>query len=1714
MPHDNMPLDLAIDNKDENLPERSGRSGLLAAFRGAKREVSSAVKRVGTKAILLAMVAAAAALGAPHKAEAQTAYTVTDLGQSVGTFGAINNNGQVVGSNFLYSGGTKTNLGTLGGTTTDAYSINGNAQIVGLSQISGNTAYHAFLYNNGTMADLGTLGGSVSSALGINSSGQVVGWAQVPSTVQDAFLYDGTMHDLGSLLGGLTSASSINDSGVAVGIAYNSDGSIQHAFTYDGTLHDLGTLGGSSAGFKAINNNGQIVGGIVLNTSQHAILYSAGSVTDLGTLGGQVSFSYALAINNNGQIGGYSLNSAGVGHAFLYSGGVMTDLNSIVTISGGSYLAYANGINDLGQIVALAANNELYLLTPTATSVAPVKTLGAASNIPCACDPSTGKPVSQRGDPITVGTGNVFEQVTDYATVGQNPLGFTRYYNSLGHISNSGTFAATLGINWRSNYDRYLNIGSSTTVLAERSDGQVLTFTKTGGVWKADSDVDYKLTNSGSTWTLKDHNDTVETYTATAFNLNEAQLTSIQLRNGYTQTPAYNSSNQVQTVTDSYSRSLGFTYYSNGLLETVTTPDGLTLTYSYNASGQHGSTLDRLASVSYSTNPVTSTTYLYEDADLPFALTGITDEKNNRYQTWSYDDATGRALSNQRGGSLGADLTTLTYNNDGTSTVTNALGVADTYTFTTLQGVPKVTQISRAATSTTAAATRTFTYDTNGFLFTETDWNGNQTTYTNNTRGNPTKIVEPTRTTNITYDTTFVHLPATIVTTGLTSTFKYDTVGELLSRTDTDTTTQTVPYSTNGTVEKWQFTYGNSLLTSIQTPRTDVVDKTQFSYDATGALTKITDPLNHATNITAHTGGGLPQTVVDPNNITTILNYDLRLNLHTSTVQTASQNFTTTWTYDPANNLQSVQLPDNSTLTFGYDTAHRLTGVTDLFGNAISYMLNALGVPTATNVTNPSSTVTRTSSIVPDALGRTLQAVGGMNQTTTMTYDPMSNALSITDPLTHKTTQIFDTLNRLSKVTEPAPGGVNSVTYDTHNHVLTATDANGGKTTYVRDGFGNAIQGTSPDTGVTVYHYDLGNNLTQKTTAAGAITNNAFDGMDRISGTTYPNDSTLNVVYKYDEAGHGFGVGRLTSFTDAAGSLTRNYDERGNITQESRTSGTVNLVTSYGYDAASRVALITYPSGWSVTNTRDSMGRVTAVSGTPPHGSATAIVSNIGYEPFGPITGLTYGNGIVEARTYDLDYRLKTVTGTGTAAVQNLSYGYDASDNPKTITDALNAANTQTLGYDALNHLNSAVSGAGGYGTLAWTFNKVGSILTAKAGTVTTNYNYATKSNILNTLSVSGTTTETFGTTADGNTNAFTPAFSGVTGFTFNQAAKLATASNASLQLEQNTYDADGNRASKVGNATGTTLFKYDQAAHVLEEVNVTGGVGSAKVDYAYLGDRPIAAILPSNGKTYFIETERLGTPVLATDNTQAPQWSATYQPYGFTGTGISGIVQNLRLPGQEWDVDTGFNHNGARTYLPTLGRYAESDPIGLRGGLNTYQYANGNPFKAIDPSGLKEVYVYVWNAQVSSGSVGHVAIADTSGSTLLSQFPKHTLRAIDDNTPLSLNETVDREGRLPDRVYQVSISNDSAFSAALTVYGKRFPTWVTSPQLYAAATGMVATNCTNAAYNVLKAGGVVLGDSAPIWPSSLGDELDSLTPSGAVKKLSYIPFAFSPIPK
>ena len=1183
--------------------------------------------------------------------------------------------------------------------------------------------------------------------------------------------------------------------------------------------------------------------------------------------------------------------------------------------------------------VAVDAAGNFYIATPVVNRVRKVtvaeapagapgpnaRGLGNAGDSPGACP---------CGDPITISNGNLFEEVTDYTTAGANALAFTRYYNSL---AGGNTLAVRLGLHWRSNYDRYLRIVSASSVIAERPDGQEVAFTLNTGVWTADSDIDLRLIASGTTWTLTDADDTVETYRSSG--TPSALLQSIQARTGYLQTMQYDSGNQLTGVIDSYQRSLNFTY-DNGLLRSVATPDALVLTYGYTPAGDR----TQLTSVTFSTSPATSLTYLYELPEMPSALTGILDENGNRYATWTYD-GTGRALSSQLGD--GAERTTVSYNDtDGSRTVTLPLGVQAVYKFTTLQGVPKVTEIDRVAAGGVAAAKSTFSYDSNGYLAAVTDWNGNRTTYVNDAHGQPTTTVEAAgtaqaRTTTTLYHAT-LHLPLRTVEPGLTTAFTYDASGDLLTRTATDTTNATVPYVTNGQSRTWTYTWANALPATVKSPRTDVQAVQRFTYGSDGALTAVTNALGQTTRVTEHMPGGLPLTLVDPNGVSTTLTYDSRLRPATSTVMTSAGLLTTTYTYDPAGNLVTVTQPDGSAVTNTFDAAHRLTAVTDLSNQSIRYTLDALGNRTRTETLDAGGTRQRTRGASFDALGRLVRQTGGAGQTTTHAYDSNGNRVSVTDPLSRVTTQEFDALNRAVRITDSARGMTN-VVYDAQGRPVSVTDPKGSATTYVYNGFGERIQRISPDSGTTVYRYDLNGNVTQIVDGAGSVVNYTYDALDRVLTANYPGDPAVNVTYKYDEPDAGVGVGRLTSVTDAAGTLSRTYDERGNVVSEVRRRGGVTLATAYAYDAADRLVSVGYPSNWTVDYVRDAMGRTTAVSVRGPGaGEPVPIVSSAGYQPFGPVNGLQFGNGVVETRSYDPDNRLTALSDAGTAGVQNLTYAYDAANNVTSISDGLKAASSQTFGYDTLGRLTAAT---GGYGAYRYTYDGLGNRLTQSLGGAATTYSYAARSNQLTAV----------GQQSIGYTGAGAVTNIGGMSLAYSQAGRLAAVTAGGNPVAQYTYDGFGQRLVKVGAVTGTTLYQYDRAGHLLEE---TDDQGSPLVDYIYLGDTPVAALAPNEGKVYFLHTDRLDTPQIATDSSQTAVWAASYGPFGEMTTTPGLIVQNLRLPGQEFDIDTGLNHNGARDYVPAWGRYLQPDPIGLAGGLNAYAYARANPVNTVDRTG------------------------------------------------------------------------------------------------------------------------------------------------------------------
>jgi probable HAF family extracellular repeat protein len=307
-------------------------------------------------------------------------YTVTDLGKLpnysyTSVAEAINNNGQVVGYSqswtstqhaFLYSNGNMSDLGTLGGTSSIAYGVNDMGQVVGAAQDASGVS-HAFLWSNGTMTDIGSLpGATYSRATGINKNGQICGICSVNGHIR-SFLYDnGTITDLGVLPGpGQTSfANAINNNGQIAGYSYTAIQATDAVLWNGSAMLDLGRMGFYSSQATDINDAGLVVGGLsrTVGGDSDAFVYSNGIMTDIGNLPGGRD-SYALGVNNSGQVVGVAVNSHANATCFIYDGTTMWDLDTL--LPSGFYIDSVAGINDKGQIIT--GNNgstKARLLTP------------------------------------------------------------------------------------------------------------------------------------------------------------------------------------------------------------------------------------------------------------------------------------------------------------------------------------------------------------------------------------------------------------------------------------------------------------------------------------------------------------------------------------------------------------------------------------------------------------------------------------------------------------------------------------------------------------------------------------------------------------------------------------------------------------------------------------------------------------------------------------------------------------------------------------------------------------------------------------------------------------------------------------------------------------------------------------------------------------------------------------------------------------------------------------------------------------------------------------------------------------------------------------------------------------------------------------------------------------------------------------------------------
>ncbi|MFQ6311467.1 RHS repeat-associated core domain-containing protein [Lysobacter capsici] len=1183
----------------------------------------------------------------------------------------------------------------------------------------------------------------------------------------------------------------------------------------------------------------------------------------------------------------------------------------------------------------------------------------------------------ERGNPCNVKTGEKIEYQNDFDL---GWIALTRNYHS-GVAVRSGGF----GPGWTHSLDLRLNVSPETLGLSG-GNGYQVRYQKLGDAYVAADNSGDRVVASGAQWLLYRNN-------AVFVFDDKGRLTEKRAEDGTALAYAYNSTGRLDKVIHSTGRSLQFVYAddSGDALITSITAEGATLaSYTYTP-------LRQVDTVTFPGGGQRK--YHYEDSRFPRHLTGITVEDNKRYSTSAYD-AKGRVISSQHDG--GVDGITLSYRPEGGTVVTDSLGQQTTYGLTSGAGpLPRRIGDVVDENGTVKHIYNDEVADFRGRPASVIDRKNIETKYAYAEANDPvTGALARTVTTTEAFSTPLQRV----------STQRFDiasnrpifsAIGNRETRivrnarlqpamvTVRDTVSNETRTATYAYCEAADVAASNSvcpilgLPKSVDGPRSDVSDVVRFEYygsdDSTcatqptlctyrkGDLRKTIDALGRATEVLGYDPQGRPLSVLDPNGVVTDYEYQSRGWLTATKVRGAdnaveTDDRITRIEYEPTGLVKKVTLPGGVYTRYTYDAAQRLTDVIDNAGNTIHYTLDLAGNRKQEDTKTTSGTLKRTLSRVFNILGQLETLKDASQNSTGFRYDKNGNSDRVTDALLRKTDQSYDSLNRLSTTLQDVDGLKVEIKfeYNVFDQVAKVTDPKLLDTVYAYNGFGDQTKLTSPDTGITDYTYNPAGLLATKKDANDAAAHRyTYDALNRPKAIFYTAAGPADVEYDYDivnsvcAAGENFALGRVTAMRAEGTELKYCYERFGQVVRKVQTVNAKSFTLRYAYTLAGDLRTVTYPDGVVVDYLRDTQARIKEIGVKPPGIARTVLLNNAAYEPFGPVAGWTYGNGRTLSRSYDLDYRPKTVFDAASGGL-SLGYGYNTVGELTELKDGLQSAFQAKYDYDTLGRLKITRDGSTGTALETYGYDATGNRTSLLHGGITDTYNYPTISHRL-----SGVGAVSRGYDAVGNTISI-----GGTAkeFVYNPNDRMKQVKQGGVVKMGYRYNAKGERVAAITGDTGsvTTYTLYDEAGHWVGDYDSNG---TAVQQAVWMGDAPVGLLVGAGATTSvkYVQPDHLGTPRSVIDPARDVAiwtWDAKSEVFGNSPPNqdpdqdSTTFVFNLRFPGQRHDPNTGLSYNYFRDYDPVSGRYIQVDPVGLAGGINAYAYVSGNPVSNTDRTG------------------------------------------------------------------------------------------------------------------------------------------------------------------
>jgi RHS repeat-associated protein len=1004
-------------------------------------------------------------------------------------------------------------------------------------------------------------------------------------------------------------------------------------------------------------------------------------------------------------------------------------------------------------------------------------------------------------------------------------------------------------------------------------------------------------------------------------------------------------------VTDVLGHNTAYTFEA-GRIKTLTDPENRTRTLTYGPTG-------RINSVKEADGAETGYLYDYDKVKRQFYIrvTGPQAAAGQRIEETWYD-SDGRIIRRDLNGKTQSTLTLDT----GTRTQVrkDAAGQSTTTQTDEYDNPVKTTYPDGSQTSALYSAVH-------GQILEETDELGVKTAYAYDTRGNLTQKTDAAgkpeqRITEYRYDsygqtlgTTKKGGPVTlpngnaVTIPDATTTYEYDTQGNSSKITDAEGNATQYQYNIIGAV----------------TLATDAKGQTwKATYDAKGHLLTRTDPLNQTLTASYNKVGERTQ-LKDALNSTTAFAYDARGRLIQTTDPLGNTRKQEYDAYDRP--TAEIDEAGNRIREIAYDLDGRLTQTKDGNGNATAYVYGADGAaPLPTQIRFP----TFTRELVYDSRSRNTETRDILSATailvTKNAYDKKGNLTQITDKNGNPTQLAYDALSRLTQTTDAA-GGLTKYSYDARDNLLAVTDPNGNTTAYAYDKNNRRTAETWPMGQIQTSTWGETGNLIKLQDAKGNQLQYTYDAANRrVEEKHVPagEGAARTIAYIWNAAG------ALAGYTDTAtGALAHSasytLDALQRKTQETVSYGTHSFTSATTWTPTGQKASFTTPGGFKADYTFDANHQLASV--TLPGGSIS-IAERLWEVP----RKITYPGGSQQTRDYDAllrPTRIK-VNGPDQATLLDRQYSFDAESN---VTQKATEHGDYNYAYDSLYRLTRADQPSP-LPQEAYTYDKLGNRLTDS----TTDSLFAT-----NTWSYNGNNQLTRHYSKQGQPVADSYDDNG-------SLIKKQSSSTDAKYNQQYRYDAQ-NRLVEVKDKDGNTVATYqydpfgrrigkavyrDSQNQTLSQAQTTyfiysdeglvaeaTAIGTVAVEYGWQpqgtwGTDPLfIRTTQTNGTTpvvFYYQNDHLGTPQKAIDSQGNVGWEMKALAFGEATVGnASVIISNLRFAGQYFDEETNTHYNWYRTYGPGEGRYMQSDPIGLEGGINLYAYVLGNPLSWVDPKGL-----------------------------------------------------------------------------------------------------------------------------------------------------------------